>query len=72
MNSTEEILNFTRKMSKSKWKWYEQYEENVLTDSCVMKRKLNDAYYCNKELVMRLLFDAKVNLFLLEKSVSKN
>lgn len=60
-------------MSKSKWRWYEQYEdENVLSDSCVMKRKLNDAYYCNKELVMRLLFDAKVNFFLLENSDSKN
>ncbi|XP_044742062.1 voltage-dependent calcium channel subunit alpha-2/delta-3 [Chrysoperla carnea] len=58
------------------WKWSEQYEADPLLDdiswgpngtlaesrefNCGRKTLNDDDYYCNKELVQRLVFDAKV------------
>ncbi|XP_067621341.1 voltage-dependent calcium channel subunit alpha-2/delta-3 [Eurosta solidaginis] len=62
----EELRHFLAKMMQDDWKWSEQYE---LDDSdkddkdevnCGRITLNEDAYYCNKELVHLLIFDAKV------------
>ncbi|XP_034669004.1 voltage-dependent calcium channel subunit alpha-2/delta-3 [Drosophila subobscura] len=61
-----ELREFLGKMVKGKWKWAEQYaeDESDWDDkddlNCGRKTLGDDAYYCNKELVHLLIFDAKV------------
>ncbi|EDW03637.1 GH10400 [Drosophila grimshawi] len=61
-----ELREFLDKMMKMDWKWPEQYaeDESDWDDkddlNCGRKTLGDDAYYCNKELVHLLIFDAKV------------
>ncbi|KAH8323327.1 hypothetical protein KR067_005091 [Drosophila pandora] len=65
-NSEAELRTFLSKMVKSDWKWSEQYDEDESDRkgnndlNCGRKTLDDDAYYCNKELVQLLIFDAKV------------
>ncbi|KAL5289197.1 CACNA2D4.2 family protein [Megaselia abdita] len=64
----DELRHFLLKFSEKDWKWSEQYEsedesENSIESlelKCKRKTLNDDAYYCNKELVQLLIFDAKV------------
>ncbi|XP_037048766.1 voltage-dependent calcium channel subunit alpha-2/delta-3 [Bradysia coprophila] len=65
----EELLHFLNKLSEPNWKWSQQYEvepkyqhDGIPDDEpdCGRKTLDDDAYYCNKELVQLLIFDAKV------------
>ncbi|XP_064542057.1 voltage-dependent calcium channel subunit alpha-2/delta-3 isoform X1 [Drosophila montana] len=64
-----ELREFLEKMMKPDWKWPEQYaeDESDWDDkddlNCGRKTLGDDAYYCNKELVHLLIFDAKVTNF---------
>lgn len=52
-SSEDELRHFLDKVQKPNWKWHEQYNLNAT--------KLDsDTYYCNRELVELLVFDAKV------------
>ncbi|XP_037958547.1 voltage-dependent calcium channel subunit alpha-2/delta-3 [Teleopsis dalmanni] len=60
-----ELRHFLAKMIQKDWKWSEQYDDEFIIDSeeelnCGRKTLEDDAYYCNKELVHLLIFDAKV------------
>ncbi|XP_037825426.1 voltage-dependent calcium channel subunit alpha-2/delta-3 [Lucilia sericata] len=60
-----ELKHFLGKMVQKDWKWSEQYEEDEQDRddddlNCGRKSLSDDAYYCNKELVHLLIFDAKV------------
>ncbi|XP_053958042.1 voltage-dependent calcium channel subunit alpha-2/delta-3 [Anastrepha ludens] len=62
----EELRHFLAKMMQDDWKWSEQYEEDDSDHddndeiNCGRITLDDDAYYCNKELVHLLIFDAKV------------
>ncbi|XP_060667077.1 voltage-dependent calcium channel subunit alpha-2/delta-3 [Drosophila nasuta] len=64
-----ELREFLEKMMRLDWKFPEQYaeEESDFDDkddlNCGRKTLGDDAYYCNKELVHLLIFDAKVTNF---------
>lgn len=64
-----ELREFLEKMMKLDWKFLEQYaeDESDWDDkddlNCGRKTLGDDAYYCNKELVHLLIFDAKVTNF---------
>ncbi|KAH8273978.1 hypothetical protein KR044_006824 [Drosophila immigrans] len=64
-----ELREFLEKMMKLDWKFPEQYaeDESDWDDkddlNCGRKTLGDDAYYCNKELVHLLIFDAKVTNF---------
>ncbi|EDW89685.2 voltage-dependent calcium channel subunit alpha-2/delta-3 [Drosophila yakuba] len=61
-----ELREFLGKMMQYDWKWPEQYaeDESDWDDkddlNCGRKTLGDNAYYCNKELVNLLIFDAKV------------
>lgn len=60
----DELRHFLIKLSEPNWKWSEQYETDPVDDEvdkkCEGKTFGKDAYYCNKELMQLLIFDAKV------------
>lgn len=65
-SSEHELLHFLALMSKPGWYWAEQYEaytsadENIDEESnCGRQSFSHDDYYCNKELMNLLVFDAK-------------
>ncbi|KAL9929271.1 ca[2+] channel Muscle-specific alpha2/delta subunit [Glossina fuscipes fuscipes] len=61
-----ELKHFLGKMVRKDWKWAEQYEDDEVDSdedkefNCGRGTLHDDAYYCNKELVHLLIFDAKV------------
>ncbi|KAJ6647712.1 Voltage-dependent calcium channel subunit alpha-2/delta-3, partial [Pseudolycoriella hygida] len=63
-----ELKHFLKKLSDPLWKWSEQYEIEPTYQvdgapdqpDCDGKTLGDDAYYCNKELMELLIFDAKV------------
>lgn len=62
----DELRHFLALMSKPDWRWSEQYEaysnEDSLFDedfNCGRQILKHDDYYCNKELMQLLVFDAK-------------
>uniref|UniRef100_A0A1A9WBW9 VWFA domain-containing protein n=1 Tax=Glossina brevipalpis TaxID=37001 RepID=A0A1A9WBW9_9MUSC len=55
-----ELKHFLGKMVQKDWKWAEQYEDDEVDINCGRRTLNNDVYYCNKELVHLLIFDAKV------------
>ncbi|XP_075149778.1 ca[2+] channel Muscle-specific alpha2/delta subunit [Haematobia irritans] len=60
----DEVRHFLKKMVQPDWGWYEQYENDLgdgtSESNCSRTNLDEDAYYCNKELVQLLIFDAKV------------
>ncbi|XP_055387226.1 voltage-dependent calcium channel subunit alpha-2/delta-3 [Condylostylus longicornis] len=65
----DELKHFLGKIMDSEtWEWHEQYEQDDDSEEdededegdCGRKSLDDDAYYCNKELVELLIFDAKV------------
>uniref|UniRef100_A0A182WHK4 VWFA domain-containing protein n=1 Tax=Anopheles minimus TaxID=112268 RepID=A0A182WHK4_9DIPT len=61
----DELRHFLNRLYEPTWKWSQQYEpEDSEKESdgpnCGRKTLDDDAYYCNKELVQLLIFDAKV------------
>ncbi|XP_058447088.1 voltage-dependent calcium channel subunit alpha-2/delta-3 isoform X2 [Malaya genurostris] len=60
----DELRHFLVQLYDPNWKWSQQYEpepEDIQKDAnCGRKTLDDDAYYCNKELVQLLVFDAKV------------
>ncbi|XP_038110145.1 voltage-dependent calcium channel subunit alpha-2/delta-3 isoform X2 [Culex quinquefasciatus] len=60
----DELQHFLVRLYEPNWKWSQQYEpepEDIQRDAnCGRKTLDDDAYYCNKELVQLLVFDAKV------------
>nr|XP_029712886.1 LOW QUALITY PROTEIN: voltage-dependent calcium channel subunit alpha-2/delta-3-like [Aedes albopictus] len=63
----DELRHFLVRLYEPNWKWFQQYEsepDDVEKDgdepNCGRKTLDDDAYYCNKELVQLLVFDAKV------------
>ncbi|XP_052896426.1 voltage-dependent calcium channel subunit alpha-2/delta-3 [Anopheles moucheti] len=60
----DELRHFLNRLYEPTWKWSHQYEPEDPKDSegpnCGRKTLDDDAYYCNKELVELLIFDAKV------------
>ncbi|XP_058819559.1 voltage-dependent calcium channel subunit alpha-2/delta-3 isoform X2 [Topomyia yanbarensis] len=60
----DELRHFLVRLYDPNWKWSQQYEpepEDMQRDAnCGRKTLDDDAYYCNKELVQQLVFDAKV------------
>ncbi|XP_033327950.2 ca[2+] channel Muscle-specific alpha2/delta subunit isoform X1 [Megalopta genalis] len=65
-DTEEELVHFLELMNKPGWRWSEQYEaystepvtEND-TLNCGSRTLSQDDYYCNKELMQLLVFDAK-------------
>ncbi|XP_011876381.1 PREDICTED: voltage-dependent calcium channel subunit alpha-2/delta-4 isoform X2 [Vollenhovia emeryi] len=65
-SSEDELRHFLALMSRPGWRWSEQYEayppidENVDEEpNCGRQTLKHDDYYCNKELLQLLVFDAK-------------
>lgn len=67
-SSEDELRHFLALMSRPDWRWSEQYEAYQLDPSpadvdqeftCSKQMLFHDDYYCNKELVQLLVFDAK-------------
>ncbi|XP_039304426.1 voltage-dependent calcium channel subunit alpha-2/delta-3 isoform X8 [Solenopsis invicta] len=65
-SSEDELHHFLALMSRPGWRWSEQYEaypsidENVDEEpDCGSRTLKHDDYYCNKELMQLLVFDAK-------------
>jgi voltage-dependent calcium channel alpha-2/delta-4 len=65
-NPEEQLLHFLALMSRPGWHWSEQYEAYPSTDedvdqepNCGRQTLKHDDYYCNKELMQLLVFDAK-------------
>lgn len=62
-----ELRYFLDLLDKPEWRWSDQYEaypisDNVSTDEdpeCGRQTLLHDDYYCNKELMELLVFDAR-------------
>ncbi|XP_063239113.1 voltage-dependent calcium channel subunit alpha-2/delta-4 [Bacillus rossius redtenbacheri] len=83
--SEEELLHFLQKMSSEDWKWFDQYED-VDDDVYESWKSLNHSancsrqpveegsYYCDKDLLQLLLFDAEVTepFFRDEKWIYRN
>ncbi|XP_055640550.1 voltage-dependent calcium channel subunit alpha-2/delta-3 isoform X1 [Toxorhynchites rutilus septentrionalis] len=67
-NPEDELRHFLVRLYEPTWKWSQQYEpepEDAQKDdsdepNCGRKTLDDDAYYCNKELMQLLVFDAKV------------
>ncbi|CAG9759535.1 unnamed protein product [Ceutorhynchus assimilis] len=59
----EELIHFLGKMYDMDFKWERQYEplesEDINTIECGRKTLGDDDYYCDKQLVQRLIFDAR-------------
>lgn len=62
----DELLHFLGLMSRPGWRWSEQYEAYPSADeevdeepNCGRQTLDHDDYYCNKELMQLLVFDAK-------------
>ncbi|XP_015836573.2 voltage-dependent calcium channel subunit alpha-2/delta-3 [Tribolium castaneum] len=59
----KEILHFLGKVYENDFKWRKQYEagagEELTKVECGRRSHGNDDYYCDKDLVQRLVFDAK-------------
>ncbi|KAK4871804.1 hypothetical protein RN001_015928 [Aquatica leii] len=57
-----ELLDFLNKMLKDDFKWTMQYEEeeHKQNTQCGAKTLDDDAYYCDKNLVQHLVFDANL------------
>ncbi|KAF5280798.1 hypothetical protein FQR65_LT14944 [Abscondita terminalis] len=57
-----ELLHFLNKMTKDGFKWTMQYEEDdhKQTGQCDAKNLDLDSYYCDKNLVQHLVFDANL------------
>lgn len=62
----DELRHFLALMSQPAWRWSEQYEaypsidENIDEEpNCGRQTLKHDDYYCNKELMQLLVFDAK-------------
>ncbi|CAL7949540.1 unnamed protein product [Xylocopa violacea] len=65
-NPEEELKHFVEFLNKPGWRWAEQYEAYLLNENetdyvpnCGRQTLLPDDYYCNKELMQLLVFDAK-------------
>ncbi|KAK9295755.1 hypothetical protein QLX08_009981 [Tetragonisca angustula] len=65
-NPEEELRSFLDLLNKPGWRWSEQYEayplnehETNYTLNCGRQTLSHDDYYCNKELMQLLVFDAK-------------
>ncbi|XP_067204324.1 voltage-dependent calcium channel subunit alpha-2/delta-3 isoform X2 [Linepithema humile] len=64
-NSPEnELRHFLALMSRPDWRWSEQYEAYPIADddqapNCGRQTLKRDDYYCNRELMQLLVFDAK-------------
>ncbi|XP_011699951.1 PREDICTED: voltage-dependent calcium channel subunit alpha-2/delta-3-like, partial [Wasmannia auropunctata] len=63
-SSKDELLHFLGLMSRPGWRWSEQYEAYPSIDedkepNCGRQTLKHDDYYCNKELMQLLVFDAK-------------
>lgn len=60
-NSPEqELRHFLDLLNKPGWRWSEQYEnETDHVPNCGRRTLSQDDYYCNKELMQLLVFDAK-------------
>ncbi|XP_055904369.1 voltage-dependent calcium channel subunit alpha-2/delta-3 [Eupeodes corollae] len=62
----EEFRHFLSKMVQKDWMWSEQYEKDASDETIDNKPNCgritlnDDAYYCNKELVQLVIFEAKV------------
>ncbi|XP_055682880.1 voltage-dependent calcium channel subunit alpha-2/delta-3 [Lutzomyia longipalpis] len=65
----DELRHFLKRLYDPQWTWSQQYEPDIGFDTtmgestepnCGRKTLDDDAYYCNKELVQLLIFDAKV------------
>lgn len=62
----EELKHFLRMLNDPSWRWAEQYEaysiredETDYVPNCGRQTLSHDDYYCNKELMQLLVFDAK-------------
>lgn len=62
----EELKHFLDLLNKPGWRWSEQYEAYTIREdnmsenpNCGRKTLSHDDYYCNKELMQLLVFDAK-------------
>ncbi|KAH1023063.1 hypothetical protein HUJ04_012343 [Dendroctonus ponderosae] len=56
----EELIHFLGKMYDSDFKWERQYEsEDIEKIECGRKTLDDDDYFCDKQLVQRLIFDAR-------------
>lgn len=65
-DSEAEVKHFLRLMGEDSWKWSDQYEayandvnENPEEPDCIHRALQDDDYYCNRELMELLIFDAK-------------
>ncbi|CAK9808523.1 Voltage-dependent calcium channel subunit alpha-2/delta-3 [Anthophora plagiata] len=65
-NPEEELIHFLQLLNKPGWRWSEQYEAYSITENetdyvpnCGRQTLTHDDYYCNKELMQLLVFDAK-------------
>uniref|UniRef100_A0A1B0CC93 Voltage-dependent calcium channel alpha-2/delta subunit conserved region domain-containing protein n=1 Tax=Lutzomyia longipalpis TaxID=7200 RepID=A0A1B0CC93_LUTLO len=65
----DELRHFLKRLYDPQWTWSQQYEPDIGFDTtmgestepnCGRKTLDDGAYYCNKELVQLLIFDAKV------------
>ncbi|XP_031833886.1 ca[2+] channel Muscle-specific alpha2/delta subunit isoform X3 [Nomia melanderi] len=66
----EELIHFLDLLNKPGWRWSEQYEAYTISEDdmnedpdCGRKTLSQDDYYCNKELMQLLVFDAKATNF---------
>ncbi|XP_017757436.1 PREDICTED: voltage-dependent calcium channel subunit alpha-2/delta-3 isoform X1 [Eufriesea mexicana] len=84
-NPEDELKHFLRLLNDPSWRWAEQYEaysinedETDYVPNCGRQTLTHDDYYCNKELMQLLVFDAKAtnasfnNDFILEDSRAKH
>lgn len=84
-NPEEELRHFLNLLNKPGWKWSEQYEayqidvnETNYVPNCGRQTLSHDDYYCNKELMQLLVFDAKAtnasfnNDFVLDDARTRN
>ncbi|XP_075216259.1 ca[2+] channel Muscle-specific alpha2/delta subunit isoform X2 [Lycorma delicatula] len=58
----ERLLGFMKQMRGNNWKWHEQYPDPKKYESedvCKRRPIGDDEYYCDKELMQLLVFDAK-------------
>lgn len=65
-NPEEELRYFLDLLNKPGWRWSEQYEAYSITENetdyvpnCGRQTLFHEDYYCNKELMQLLVFDAK-------------